>query len=71
MYGLCYKPALVYDFNIHSRLLRQQIVCNDSCNQVCHEVVDRSVSGVLYMADVLQLVVDGLYAALFLSSILS
>lgn len=71
MYGLCYKPALVYDFNIHSRLLRQQIVSNDSCNQVCHEVVDRSVSGVLYMADVLQLVVDGLYAALFLSSILS
>ena len=37
-----------------------RIVSYDSRNQVCHEVISRPVCGMLYLAYVLQFVIDGL-----------
>ena len=46
--------------DVHRWLLGEETVSSDSRENVDNEVVERTVPGVLYLRDVLQLVVDGL-----------
>lgn len=36
------------------------MICNKSANQICYEVVDRAVPCMLYVADILEFIVDSL-----------
>ena len=47
--------------DIDSGFFGEEAVCGDSGQYVDNEVVERAMPGVLYLSDVLQLVVDGLY----------
>src|SRR5574344_2902184 len=59
-YALRHESAFVNDFNVHFRLLRQQVIGNKPGEQVCGEVVNGAVSGMLYLTDILQLVIHRL-----------
>src|SRR5574344_342132 len=59
-YALRNESAFVNDFNVHFRLLRQQVIGNNPGEQVCGEVVNGAVSGMLYLTDILQLVIHRL-----------
>ena len=39
----------------------QQIVCNESCYQICCKVIKRAMSGVFYLTHILQFIVHRLY----------
>ncbi len=52
------ESAFVNDFDVHLWLLRQEVVGNEPGDEIRHEVVDRTMSGVFNLADVLELIID-------------
>lgn len=55
---LCNKSAFINDVDIYWQFLWQKIISNKSGDQIYYEVVDRSVLCMLYIADILEFVVD-------------
>ena len=53
------------DFNIQFRLFREEVVSNQPRDKVGKKIVDTAMSGMLYLTDVFEHIIDGLYESSF------
>lgn len=54
---LCIQCPLYID----ARLLWEQAICSNSTEQIDDEIIKASVSGMLYLCNILQLIIHGFY----------
>ena len=63
--NVAFHPSPVHDLHVQFRFLGQEIISNQSRDEIRHESSDGTMSGMLNLTNVFKLVIDGLYEGAF------